>query len=151
MTDKSAAAAAGFALPVVADLFADDPHGRAALVGGYCEPCQLYFYPRPDFCPACLQPAQRSLVGGSGQIYSYTLIRTRPPYQLPEPYAVGYVDLDASGLRVFGLFHPRAIGQLRIGLRVDLSVMPLGVDNAGKPCLRPVFTPLAGERPDHDE
>lgn len=126
-------------LPVVADLFADDAQGRPGLVGGYCESCQRYLYPRPDFCPDCLQPAQRRLVGGSGRIYSYTVIRTRAPYQLPEPYAVGYIDLDASDLRVFGLFHPQATEALQVGLPVSLSVLPLGVDNDGKPCLRPVF------------
>ena len=139
----TADAAAGQLLPVVADLFANDAQGRPGLVGGYCTACQRYFYPRPDFCPDCQQPAQRRLLGGSGRIYSYTVIRTRAPYQLPEPYAVGYIDLDVSGLRVFGLFHPQATEALRIAMPVALSVLPLGVDNDGRPCLRPVFSPFA--------
>ncbi|MCX7169865.1 MAG: OB-fold domain-containing protein, partial [Proteobacteria bacterium] len=79
------------------------------------------------------------------------VVRTRAPYQLPEPYAVGYIDLDASGLRVFGLFHPQATERLRIAMRVALSVMPLGVDNDGRPCLRPVFSPLSADLVQPDE
>lgn len=136
---------------VVVDLFADDKQGQPGLVGGYCEPCQSYLYPRPEFCPTCQQSVQRRLLGGSGRIYSYTVVRTRAPYQLPEPYAVGYIDLDASGLRVFGLFHPQATERLRIAMPVALSVMSLGVDNEGRPCLRPVFSPLATDPAQPDE
>lgn len=128
--------------PVKADLFAADADGNYGLVGGRCPACQRNFYPRPDFCPLCLQPAQRHNLGGKGQIYSVTVVRTRAPYQLPEPYAVGYIDLEDSGLRIFGLFAPQATEQLQIGMRVGLSVMPLGVDNEGKACRRPVFLPL---------
>lgn len=129
--------------PVKADLFAADANGQYGLVGGRCPACQRNFYPRPDFCPLCLQPVQQHNLGGKGQIYSVTVVRTRAPYQLPEPYAVGYVDLEDSGLRIFGLFAPQATEQLRIGMRVALSVMPLGVDNEGKSCRRPVFFPVS--------
>ena len=40
---------------------------------------------------------------------------------------------------VAGLFAPQAIERLQIGAQVGLSVLPLGVDGEGKPCLRPVF------------
>lgn len=136
---------------VAADLFDDDDQGLPGLVGGYCAACQGYLYPRPEYCPTCLQPAQRRMLGGRGSIYSYTVIRTRAPYRLPEPYAVGYIDLKASGLRVFGLFHPQATERLQIGMPVALSVMPLGVDNDGRPCLRPVFSPLAADPAQADE
>lgn len=124
---------------VAVDLFAVDQDGRYGLVGGACAACGKRFYPRPDICPGCLAPAHRSLIGGRGRIYSYTRVRTRAPYALPEPYAVGYVDLEHSGLRIFGLFAPQAIERLQIGAQVGLSVLPLGVDGEGKPCLRPVF------------
>jgi uncharacterized OB-fold protein len=133
---------------VVPGLYAAEEQGELELTGSYCAACQRYAYPHVEHCPACLQPTERKPVGGRGQIYSYTVIRTRPPFQLPEPYAVGYVDLAASGLRVFGLFHPKAIALLRIGLPVALEEMPLGVNNDGQPCLRPVFSP-AGTSDEH--
>jgi len=128
--------------PVVPGLYAAGEQGELELTGSYCVACGRYAYPRAEHCPKCLQPTGRKPVGGKGNIYSYTVIRTRPPFQLPEPYAVGYVDFAASGLRVFGLFHPEAIEQLQIGMFVTLKELPLGINNEGQPCLRPVFTPV---------
>lgn len=137
--------------PVAVDLFAAGEDGKYGLVGGCCPTCQRDFYPRLDFCPGCLQPAQRTILGGSGRIYSFTVIRTRPPYQLPEPYAVGYIDLEESGLRVFGLFVPQVPERLQIGMPVEMTVIPLGVDNEGKACRRPVFLPLPDDMGRHHE
>jgi len=128
--------------PVVPGLYAANAQGELELTGAFCAACQRYAYPCVEHCPECLQPTERKPVGGKGKIYSYTVIRTRPPFNLPEPYAVGYVDLAASGLRIFGLFHPQAIEQLRIGMSVVLKEIPLGINNDGQPCLRPVFSPV---------
>lgn len=125
--------------PVVADLCAEGEDGRHELIGGACAACGKSHYPRQEICRGCLAPTRRSLIGGTGRIYSFTRVRSRAPYGLPEPYAVGYVDLDRSGLRVFGLFAPQATEQLRIGAEVELSVIPLGVNAEGRPCLRPAF------------
>ncbi|MFA7242447.1 MAG: OB-fold domain-containing protein [Sulfuricellaceae bacterium] len=135
-------------LPVVPDLCAVGEQGELELSGSFCAACRRYAYPRVEHCPGCLQLTERKPVGGRGRIYSYTVIRTRPPFQLPEPYAVGYIDLAASGLRVFGLFHPEAIEQLRIGMPVALEEIPLGINNDGQLCLRPVFSP-AGTSDEH--
>lgn len=67
------------------------------------------------------------------------MVRTRAPYGLPTPYAVGYVDITGAGLRVFGLFDPDLTETLHPGMAVELHARKLGVDNGGKPCLRPVF------------
>lgn len=131
--------------PVAADLFAVGADGQYGLVGGSCPDCQRNFYPRLEYCPACLQPVQRTRLGGNGRIYCFTVIRTRAPYQLPEPYAVGYIDLEESGLRVFGLFAPQSTERLQIGMEVKLIVIPLGVDNQGIRCCRPVFVSLSSD------
>jgi uncharacterized OB-fold protein len=80
-------------------------------------------------------------VGRKGTIYSFTVIRTKAPFGLPTPYAVGYVDLDETGLRVFSLLDPERIDQLEIGLRVALKTGPLGDNGKGEPRVRPYFTP----------
>jgi len=60
---------------------------------------------------------------------------------LPQPYSLGYIDLDDIPLRIFCLLDPAANDQLKIGLPVHLKVAPLGHDSNGKPCLRPYFSP----------
>jgi uncharacterized OB-fold protein len=70
------------------------------------------------------------------------VVRIKAPLGLPEPYALGLVDLDESGLRVFGLLDPAAVDRYRIGLPVRLTVAPMGTNVQGTPCLRPFFTPM---------
>ncbi|MEW6261658.1 MAG: OB-fold domain-containing protein [Thermodesulfobacteriota bacterium] len=127
--------------PVMPGIFNWPEGGAPSLSGGHCPACDRYFFPRPSYCPGCLGRADEAEVGNSGVIYSYTVVRTRAPLGLPEPYPVGYVDLDQTGLRVFSLLDPEAIGRLRLGLPVKLAVKPLGHDLFGSPCLRPLFTP----------
>jgi uncharacterized OB-fold protein len=82
-------------------------------------------------------------VGNGGRIHSFTTVRTKAPLGLPEPYAVGFVDLERetgeAGLRVFSLFDPESTDDLRIGARVTLQVAPLGHNGRGEPRLRPFF------------
>lgn len=130
--------------PVAPNLFApiEGESGKYGLIGGYCRDCKQFHYPLPDYCPTCLRPPERTVVGRSGRIYSYTVVRTKAPFKLPEPYAVGYIDLDESGLRVFGLFDLSATEALESGMAVELTVARVGVDGRGQKCLRPVFRPM---------
>ena len=133
--------------PVVPGIFTLPPYDQIQpkLLGGFCPTCNRYYFPRPMYCRGCLGPTEEISLGSQGVIYSFTVIRRKPPLGLPEPYSVGYIDLDESGLRVFSLLDPTTIAQLRIGLKVRLVVEPLGHDGQGTPRLRPYFTPIAEE------
>jgi uncharacterized protein len=120
------------------------------LLGGYCARCRRYYFPRPRYCPGCLDEPETREVGNRGRIHSFTTVRTKAPLGLPEPYAVGYVDLDREmggpGLRVFSLFDPGSTDTLRIGAMVTLRVAPLGHNGRGEPCLRPFFKLVSEEQ-----
>ena len=130
--------------PVAKGIFSfTEPHGLAPhLVGGKCKACDHVFFPRPPMCPDCLGEISYADLGAHGSIYSYTIVRTKPPFGLPAPYAVGYIDLEVSGLRIFSLLDPEMVGRLHIGQKVILVVDHLGHDGHGVPRLRPFFTPL---------
>jgi len=129
--------------PIAPGLFRLDKAGvEPVLLGGECRPCRRQFFPRPPICPACLGEIEEAGLGSQGVLYSYTVVRVKPPFGLPQPYAVAYVDLAASGLRVFSLLDPDAIEQFTIGQQLKLAVGPLGHDGDGSPCLRPYFTPI---------
>ena len=130
-------------LPVAPGIFTLPPYDNnpPTLLGGYCKECNKRYFPRPKYCPNCLGLVKETEVGSTGTIYSYTVVRIKPPLGFPSPYSVVYVDLYESGLRVFCLFDPEAIDQLRIGLKVKLAVKPLGDNGQGEPRLRPCFTP----------
>lgn len=126
-----------------------DGSGRYGLMGSHCPDCGVWAFPAVARCPHCLRRPMPKRVGTGGLLYTYTTVRTRAPFGLPEPYAVGYVDLDESGLRVFGLIDPAAAEALEVGQRMEIALRLLGVDGQGKPCLRPLFYPV-GKGVAHD-
>ena len=132
-------------LPIVMPGILDIPGdgGQPSLLGGSCSSCGVRYFPRPSRCRRCLGPIEESSVGAEGTVYSFTVIRTRAPLGFPEPYAIGYVDLKESGLRVFCLLDPQAVEEFRIGVPVRLTVGALGHDFNGSSCLRPYFKTTA--------
>ncbi len=124
--------------------FAGDNEDSPELLGSFCPHCKKHFYPQPQRCHYCLGPLDQVGLGDSGTIYSYTIVRKKAPFGLPIPYGVGFVDLDGSGLRIFGLFDPARLDNLAVGLEVKLAVAVLGDDGYGTPCLRPYFVPAHG-------
>lgn len=128
--------------PVLAGVFVADPEPR--LLGRYCKACDRKFFPPPAVCPYCLQPISISPLSSEGTLYAYTVVRTRPPFGLPQPYAIGYVDLETDNLRIFTLLDGERIQDLRIGLPLTLRIEGMGLHRDGTPCLRYYFTPLHG-------
>lgn len=114
------------------------------LLGGFCPACHRYYFPRPKYCPCCLGSVEEISIGSEGSIYSFTVVRTKPPLGLPQPYSVGYVDMAENGLRIFCLLDPSVINQLRLGSLVMLAVGSLGHNGRGEPRLRPYFTLRTG-------
>lgn len=113
--------------------------GRYALMGSRCPDCGAWAFPGLARCTHCQGHPEAARIGTTGRLYTYTVVRTRAPFGLPEPYAVGYVDLAESGLRVFGLIDPDRVGRLTIGQPMAVSLRALGVDRHGHRCLRPLF------------
>jgi uncharacterized OB-fold protein len=111
------------------------------LLAGICQKCNNRFFPKPKICPNCLADVNLVKLGSCGTVYSFTIVRIKPPMGLPQPYAVGYIDI--AGLRIFSLLDPGRVDELKIGQQVVLAVKQLGVDAGGKPCLRPYFTPVS--------
>ncbi len=130
-------------LPVAPGIFTLPPYDETPpeLIGGYCRKCNERFFPCPTYCKSCLGSVDKVGVGRDGRIYSYTVVRIKPPLGLPSPYSVGYIDLDESGLRIFCLLDSAEINRLRIGMAVELAVDVIGHDGHGVPRLRPYFTP----------
>lgn len=111
------------------------------LVGSRCPTCGARHFPARAHCPDDMAETETVNLGGSGTLYSATVVRTKPPFGLPAPYAVGYVDLDDHPLRIFMLLDPVHAEDFRIGMALDLRSGALGVGLDGEPCIRPYFTP----------
>lgn len=128
--------------PVMDGVFEAGPSPH--LIGAICPECQQKFFPKPMVCPQCLGEVEDIKLSPEGKLYTYAILRTKAMYKLPQPYAVGWVDLEADGLRIFSLLDPEKIEDLDFGKPVSLRVGPIGVDNNGEACLRYYFTTQDG-------
>lgn len=115
-----------------------------ALIGALCPKCNQKYFPSPMVCPQCKGELQEVELSTEGTVYTFATLMVKPMWDLPSPYAVGMVDLEADDLRVFALFDPDKLSEMAIGKRVSLRVGQIGSDNQGKPCLRYYFTPEDG-------
>jgi uncharacterized OB-fold protein len=126
--------------PFAPNIF-DVEDGRMVLLGGLCEACGHLSFPRATRCAHDGGAVAVRSLGGTGSLYSFTAVHVRPPFGLPAPYGLGYVDLDAVPLRVMMLLDPAHLDALAIGSRLQLQAAPMGVNLAGELCVRPYFTP----------
>ncbi|MEA3538321.1 MAG: OB-fold domain-containing protein [Pseudomonadota bacterium] len=131
----------GDTLPPFAEGIFTGDGALTKLVGSRCTLCGARHFPARTHCPDDMTETETVSLGSSGTLYSATVIRTKPPFGLPAPYAVGYVDLDAHPLRIFMLLDPAHTEDFRIGMPLDLRSGLLGVGLGGEPCIRPYFTP----------
>lgn len=128
--------------PVMEGIFEVGPPPR--LCGSLCPECNEKFFPKPPVCPHCLGEVQDIDLSTKGKIYTYAALQMGAMYKLPVPCAVGWVDLEGDGLRIFSLFDPEKVSELDFGKEVTLQVGAIGVDNNDQPCLRYYFTPENG-------
>lgn len=127
-------------LPPFADDIFTGEGATTRLLGSRCGDGRMLF-PRTAPCPDDGLPSDPIELPTRATLYCFTVVRMKPPFGLPAPYAVGYVDLVGVDLRLFMLLDPAATERLRIGMTLTLSSAPLGVGLDGAPCVRPYFTP----------
>ncbi len=118
-----------------------DGTGSPHLIAGKCTQCGTYvFPPRDNNCPnpgcdsdtLALVPLSRT-----GTVWSYTENRYPPPAPYPaqdpfEPFAIAAVELADEGLIVLGkVVEGTLAADLRVGAEMELTTMPLYVDDDG--------------------
>lgn len=113
--------------------------------GGRCSHCAQLHYPYSEHCIRCGNVVEEEFFSAAGKVYSFTSVQTKAPYGLPEPYTVGYIELEENGLQVFGLFAPEVAEHVEIGMDVEVALQAIGLDGHKQPCLRPVFTAMDWE------
>ena len=99
------------------------------LLGSRCASCGSIRFPASDVCASCQSTDVASVeLSTSGTIYTFTIVRNRPPgYAGDVPYAFGFVEL-AEGIRVISTLIADDLEALAIGDTVDLELFALGTD-----------------------
>jgi uncharacterized OB-fold protein len=114
--------------PVVADgLFRISDDG-IVLLAGECGHCAELTFPEAIVCPNCQSQQVRTVeLPTSGVLYSFTVVRSRPPdYAGAVPYGYGLVELDGK-IRLASMIVSADYDALQIGAAVEL----VGIDVGG--------------------
>jgi uncharacterized OB-fold protein len=141
VTDGSAAR------PVAEGLFTW-PDDEPRLIGSRCAECGVVTFPQQDSCPACTGTAvERHLLSRTGTLWTWTVQGFRPkspPYEGPiefEPYPVGYVELPGE-VKVETLLVDAPPEQLRIGMEMELVIVPFASSVSDEPMVTYAFRPI---------
>jgi uncharacterized OB-fold protein len=118
------------------------PYWEAAaderLLIGECDDCGLrFFYPRA-LCPDCFGDITLVEVEGTGEVYTYTVVRKLDGW--PEEYVpivLAYVELDA-GSRMISNVVDCDPGDVAIGTRVEVRFVPSESGDIAIPVFAPV-------------
>jgi uncharacterized OB-fold protein len=127
----------------------DDPH----LVGSRCRACGSHVFPAQDGCPRCTATDMETvLLARRGTLWTWTVqgfAPKAPPYlgdtERFEPFGVGYVELPGQ-VKVETRLTEADPDQLRIGMEMELVLVPLSRDDDGNDVVTFGFRPVEEER-----
>jgi uncharacterized protein len=151
-------------VPVADGIFTQGPEPH--LIGGRCTTCGVVSFPRADGCANCTGVSIESHdLPRHGTLWTWTIqgfLPKNPPYAGKEtakefvPYGVGYVDLGE--VKVEARLTVADTGSLRIGMPLELVLIPFTTDDDGNdiltfafaPSTSPSSSPSTSNGPSHD-
>lgn len=125
------------------------PQDNPQLVGSRCDACSAVTWPRQARCPRCSGPDMTDeLLPRRGTLVAWTTQGFVPklPYAGGEtaktfkPFGIGLVQLD-DVVRVEVRLTTADPDQLKIGMDLELTFVPLYTDEAGEEVLVAAFQP----------
>jgi uncharacterized protein len=141
----------GMTQRVVAEGLFEWPSDEPRLLASRCNSCSFVTFPAQDACSSCGgDDVSPTTLSRTGSLWTWTRQRFQPknpPYIGREtasdfvPYGVGYIELPEG--RVEARIAGEADQELRIGMTMELTVMPFATDEDGTEVLTYAFRPVA--------
>jgi uncharacterized OB-fold protein len=135
----------------VADGLFTWPSDAPELIGSRCPSCGVMTFPRQDNCPGCTgDRMDEARFSRRGTLWTFTTQEfppKSPPFAFPvtaetfEPYAVGYVEFEGQA-KVEGRITGCGFADLRIGMEMEVVVVPFGATADGTELLTYAFAPV---------
>jgi len=126
----------------------EEPH----LLGSRCDSCTYITFPQQDSCPRCGEnETSTTTLSRTGTLWTWTRQRFQPknppyigrePIDEFQPYGVGYIELPEG--RVEARLVAGVNEELRIGMPMELTVVPFATDDDGTEVVTFAFRPEAG-------
>ena len=116
----------------------DDPHLRATV----CKTCQARYFDRRNACASCEGDSFSSVrVATSGEVRAFTIVSFAAP-GVPVPFVAAVVDCDGTSVRANIVNVEPTPEHVRLGMKVRLVTVPVGVDAEGTEAIGYGFEPL---------
>jgi uncharacterized OB-fold protein len=119
----------------------DDLH----LVANECTECGARFFDRRNACAACGVAGEfaKIRVPTEGVVKAFTIVAHAAP-GIPVPFVASVVDCGGTSVRGNLVNVPPDPEHVRLGMKVRLTTVPVGVDGAGTEAVGFGFEPLEG-------
>jgi uncharacterized OB-fold protein len=129
----------------------DDPR----LIATSCTVCGTTTFPTQSSCPKCASDQmEQVLLEPRGTLWTFTTQEFRPkePYKGPEPldsdwqpYGVGYIEIPENDIKVEARLTESDSSKLRIGMDMELRIIPFGTDDEGNEIVNYAFAPVGAD------
>jgi uncharacterized OB-fold protein len=125
------------------------PSAEPQLIGSACASCGIVTFPSQQSCPRCSSTDMaEKLLSRSGRLWAWTTQNfppPSPPYAGASgkdfvPYGVGYVELPDE-VKVEARLTESDPDALRIGMEMELVVVPFRADDDGNDVMTFAFQP----------
>lgn len=129
------------------------PADQPRLIGSRCADCGTYTFPTQDGCARCTGTDMETVeLANRGTLWTWT-VQGFPPKSPPyignddpatfEPFGVGYVELPGQ-CKVEARLTESDPEKLRIGMEMEMALVPLGHNADGDTVMTFAFRPVAG-------
>jgi len=117
----------------------DEPH----LVAHECTSCGARFFDRRNACASCSGTEFRDApVATTGEVRAFTIVAFAAP-GVPVPFVAAVVDCDGTSVRGNLVNVPPDPEHVELGMKVRLTTVPIGTDDAGTEAVGYGFEPLS--------
>jgi uncharacterized OB-fold protein len=128
------------------------PSDAPRLLGSRCRGCGNHMFPVQSGCPRCTGDETETVeLSNRGTLWTWT-VQGFPPKAPPyigdadpetfEPFGVGYVELPDE-VKVEARLTESDPARLRIGMEMELVIVPLATDDDGNEIVTFAFAPVA--------
>ncbi len=116
----------------------DDPH----LVAQECLVCGARYFDRRNACAGCSGTEFSSVrVASEGVVRAFTIVSLAAP-GIPVPFVASVVDCDGTSVRANVVNVEPTPDHVKLGMKVRLTTMPVGVDGTGVEAVGFGFEPV---------
>lgn len=129
------------------------PSEQPRLIGSRCRDCGALSFPHQSSCARCTsEDTEEALLERRGTLWTWTIQGfppPSPPYLGPvaleafEPFGVGYVELP--GVKVETRLTSHDPARLRIGMPMEMVVVPIATRDDGTEVVTYAFAPIEEE------